>query len=383
LALFWAQIAIVVFLGGALLVAIGNVYSLRRLGSYPPPERWPRVSILVPARNEEANIESCAGSLLGQDYPDFELLILDDNSEDRTPQILAAVAAHDRRLRIRRGQPLPEGWLGKHWACQQLLEAADGELVFYTDADTHHSPGMLRAGVAALLAENADMLCGLPQEETGSWSERLVIPMMQWGVLAFLPLWLAYRWRAPILSTATGQFMLFKRASLRATGGFAAVRADILDDIALARRIKHEGYRWRLVSARAFTHCRMYHNLREVIQGFGKNFSATIGNNTLLFALIWTWLAYAFLEPVVLLALWAAGVPFAPGTTALAGLAVLISLLLWAISDRRFGFPVYRALLYPLTMLISAAIALLSLAFALTGRASWKGRIVETGPKPS
>lgn len=113
----------------------------------------------------------------------------------------------------------------------------------------------------------------------------------------------------------------------------------------------------------------------------GKNLVATIGNNLLLFVLLWSWLAFAFLEPVILLLLRAGGAPFPPGVTALAGLAVVLSLFLWAISDRRFGFPPYQALLYPLTMLLALGIALLSIVLALTGRASWKGRTIETRPK--
>ncbi|MDD5399262.1 MAG: glycosyltransferase, partial [Dehalococcoidia bacterium] len=142
--LFYIQSAIVVSLVVLLTVSLFNMRYLRHLDSYPAPPAWPRCSVLVPARNEEANIGGCAGGLLDQDYPDFQVIVLDDNSTDRTWQILQDLAAEDTRLALIKGKPLPDDWLGKHWACSQLAEAADGELLVFVDADTYHEPGMLR-----------------------------------------------------------------------------------------------------------------------------------------------------------------------------------------------------------------------------------------------
>jgi chlorobactene glucosyltransferase len=126
---FWLQhqLGIATFLGILLLIALGNLLALRRLGTYPLPPLFPRVSVLLPARNEEAVIGDCVRSLLAQDYPDFEVLVLDDGSTDGTGDVLAALARTDDRLRVLTGRPLPEGWLGKHWACQQLADAATGD----------------------------------------------------------------------------------------------------------------------------------------------------------------------------------------------------------------------------------------------------------------
>ena len=146
--------SLAIFTAVLLCIALSNWRTLRRLGSYPDPTRWPRVSVLVPARNEETNIGPCVRSLLAQEYPALEVVVLNDNSTDRTGAILAELAADDVRLRVLSGQPLPEGWLGKHWACHQLGQAATGDLLLFTDADTRHGPHSVRSGVAALQAED-------------------------------------------------------------------------------------------------------------------------------------------------------------------------------------------------------------------------------------
>ncbi|MCX8103458.1 MAG: glycosyltransferase, partial [Candidatus Bipolaricaulota bacterium] len=186
------QYSIAVFLSVLLIVALTNIWILRkRLISYPSAETGPRVSILVPARNEQANIRACVESLLAQEYANFEVLVLDDQSDDDTARILQEYM-QDRRLRVLRGTDPPPGWVGKSWACHQLAQHASGELLLFTDADTRHHPRTLSHAVSALEEEGLDFLSLFVKEEVGSWSERLVIPMIPWSILSFLPLALAY-----------------------------------------------------------------------------------------------------------------------------------------------------------------------------------------------
>lgn len=186
------QISLIVFVVVLLLIGLTNLRALRRLGDWPLPRVFPRVSILVPVRNEERNVEPCLLSLLAQEYPDFEVLVLDDESSDGTAQVLAATAGEDTRVQVLKGEPLPAGWVGKHWACQKLAEASDGTLLLFTDADTRHHPHALRDAVAAMLAENADLMSAIPEQEVASWSERLVVPIIPWSILSLLPLGLAH-----------------------------------------------------------------------------------------------------------------------------------------------------------------------------------------------
>jgi chlorobactene glucosyltransferase len=375
---FWLQqqAGLVFFLLMLLAIALSNLRFLRRIEEYPLAPRLPRVSVLVPARDEAENIYPCALSLLAQDHPDFEVLILydEDDPSDRTEELLADLLEVDSRLRLIRGKPLPPGWLGKHWACHQLAEAAEGELLLFTDADTRHHPSTLRDATAALLAEGADLLSALPQQIVGSWGEKLVVPVLAWSILSFLPLGLAYRLHLPGLSASSGPFMLFRKQAYDQIGGHAAVRDDVVDDLALARRIKAQGLRWRLVDGGSRISCRMYHGLREVFEGFSKNFFAVFQCRVLLFLFVWLWLGIVFLGPLILLALRATEVPIPGLSLSLAAAAVGCSLLLWGITDWRFGFSLYLTPLYPITILLAVTIALRSLALTLSGRATWKGR---------
>lgn len=200
-------------------------------------------------------IEDGVCSLAAQDYPDFEILLLDDGSTDKTGNILTRLAQEDGRVKVLAGKLLPEGWLGKHWACQQLADAATGELLLFTDADTVHSPQALRLGVAAFMAEKADLRSGFLHQRLLSWGERLAVPSIFWCFFSFLPLALAHRVQAPVLSLTNGQRMLIRRSACEAIGGHAAVRANPVDNITLGRLIKARGFRWRIVDVGDFVSC--------------------------------------------------------------------------------------------------------------------------------
>jgi chlorobactene glucosyltransferase len=369
---------IVIFLAILLLISFINLLTLKRLGKFPDPASTPRVSLLVPARNEARNIEGCARGLLNQDYPDFEVIILDDESTDGTGDILARLATEDRRLRVIRGQPLPAGWLGKNWACQQLSQAATGDYLLFTDADTRHDPAMLRDSIAAVLATRADLLSGMPQQIVKTWSEQLLMPILAWSFMAFIPLALAERVRAAFLSVSIGQYLLFRRSAYEQINGHAAVRDKVVEDFELARNIKRAGLRWRFVDATPRIHCRMYHNFREVFDGLSKNLFVVFGN-IFFFALAWSALIISFLEPQLILLLALLGVPLPDKLLPLSILAIGQAILLWGLTDLRFGFPVRQAALYPVTIVLSVVIGLRSLFAHLFKRGvSWKGRPVVT-----
>ena len=373
---FWAyhQFIIAAFAACLVLIALSNWRLLRRAGDWAPPTAWPRVSVLVPARNEDINIGGCVRSLLAQDYPDCEVIVLDDQSCDRTGEILAELASQDRRLRVIPGLALPEGWLGKHWACQQLAESATGDLLFFTDADTRHEPQSLRHGIAALMAEQADLLTACPRQEVVTWAEKLVVPFFPWSILSFLPLALAYRVRTHAFCAANGQYMLFRRAAYDQIGGYAAVRTDAVDDIALARQIKAHGLSWRMALATQDVRCRMYRNSAQVFEGFTKNLFAGFGYRMLPFVLVWLWIGIVFLQPPIVLVLIAAGLLHSTYSAVMAAAGIFLAVLLWGISNARFGFPLYLALFYPVTTVLVLFIAARSMALAVRGRSTWKGR---------
>ena len=367
---------IVIFLAILLLISFINLLTLKRLGKFPDPLHFPRVSLLVPARNEARSIEGCVRGLLAQDYPAFEVIILDDESTDGTGEILERLVAEDARLRVIQGQSLPAGWLGKNWACQQLSQAATGHYLLFTDADTCHDPLMLRDSIAAAQATNADLLSGMPHQEVKTWSEQLLVPILAWSFMAFIPLALAERVRAAFLSVSIGQFLLFRRSAYETIKGHEAVRDKVVEDFELARNIKKAGLHWRFVDATTRIHCRMYHNFREVFDGLSKNLFIVFGN-VFFFALAWTALVISFLEPQLILLLALIGIVLPVKLVLLSILAIGQAILLWGITDLRFGFPIKQAALYPITIVLSVFIGLRSMFAHLFKRGvTWKGRSV-------
>jgi len=336
------------------------------------------VSILVPARNEESNIAGCIQSLLAQDYPSFELLVLNDQSEDGTGEILEKMAENQPGLRVLDGAPPPAGQVGKNWACNQLAQQAQGELLFFTDADTLHQSGALRAIVTALLGEQADFLTGFPRQEVHTWGERLLVPFFSWALMSFIPLALAYRLRLPVLSVAVGQVMLFRREAYLAIGGHAQKSSSIVDDLLLARQIQAAGMRWRVAFVADLISCRMYLSNREAVNGFTKNLFAAFDFHLLPFLFVFIWLAVMFWEPLIILLVMLFGQALQAQAHEL--IACLgLSILVWLIPYADMRIPLWLACLYPFTILANAIVAIQSVRHTLSGYLSWKGRAL---PRP-
>jgi glycosyl transferase family 2 len=229
----------------------------------------PRASVLIPARDEAARIGACVRAAAAQGA---EVLVLDDGSTDGTADLAAAAGAE-----VHRGAPLPEGWLGKPYACAQLARLADpgSTVLAFLDADVVLSPGALDAALDAL--DGVDLVSPYPRQLAVTGLERLVQPLLQWSILTFVPLRLAERSRRPSLAVAGGQFLLVRRDAYERAGGHAAVRAEVLDDLALARAVRAHGGRTTVVDGTALATCRMYDSARALADGYGKSLWQAFG----------------------------------------------------------------------------------------------------------
>ena len=238
-----------------------------------PDAGAPSLSIIVPARDEERSIEPCVRSLIAQHGADVEVIVVNDNSSDATATILQTLQGEFPALRVIDGAPLPAGWVGKPWACAQGAESARGTWLLFTDADSRHEAHASASTLAFVLAKGADALTIMTGQDLGSFAEAALLPaILQIIVFATGMLSEINDPARPDRALANGQYLLVSRAAYDALGGHAALRAEIVEDVEFARRLKADG-RFRLVVAEGtqLVHVRMYHSLREIWNGFSKN----------------------------------------------------------------------------------------------------------------
>jgi chlorobactene glucosyltransferase len=373
--------ALTLFIAAALLtitgITISNALCFPRLGRQPRAlsDAPPRVSVLIPARNESAIIGETLCALLKQDYPRLEVLLLDDNSTDGTAEIARALG--DSRLRVLDGAALPAGWLGKNWACHQLSEAATGDLLIFTDADVRWEPGALRALIADMTRTQADLLTVWPTQRTVTPPERLVVSLMALAIIGYLPVIGTHRTPFAVFAAACGQCMAWRRDAYQRVGGHARVRDNVLEDVTMARLVKRAGLRLRMEDGAGLIGCRMYRDWPSVRDGYAKNILAGYGNSVpaLLLATIFHWLIFVYpwawllLGGVIPLG---AGWPLVP--LALAALGVLIRMTTAAVTGQR----IIDGLLMPVSVALMTAIAARSIFWHFRyGGPQWKGRAVQ------
>ncbi len=330
------------------------------------------VSILIPARNEAFAIGNTVKTILSQTYSNFELLILDDNSNDDTSNIAINAANGDKRLRVIAGSPLPDGWAGKNYACHQLSQQTMGEIFIFTDADTQWQPQTLSALLAEMQKSKADLLTVWPYQKTVTWSERLIVPLMMFAVISYLPIWFTHYSLFSIFAAANGQCMVWRRSAYQRVGGHQSVAADVLEDVKLARLAKKYKQKLWMVQGDDLLSCRMYKNWQEVFYGYAKNILAGYGNSVfaLLISTVFHWLI--FITPWILLFIppyqfWALGL-------------IMLGIGIRALSAAASGQRLIDALAMPISVILMTRIAFQSIYWHFTGGPRWKGRILTSHP---
>jgi glycosyltransferase involved in cell wall biosynthesis len=337
-----------------------NLALLPRARGTPPAGTL--VSILIPARDEEAHIGACLDAALAQRGVAVEVLVMDDASTDATPAIVAARAATDPRLRLLTAPVLPPGWTGKVHACARLAEAARGTHLLFIDADVRLASDAAAALASHALRHRLALASGVPRQRIASLGEALTVPGINLLLMGYLPGGGRAGTRRPSMAAACGQMMQFDAAAYRATGGHEAIHTLLHDGLALARRLRAAGWRTEVVDGASLAECRMYPGFRAAWVGFLKN--AREGMATPLGLPVWTlMLAGAHLWPWALL-------PAPAAVTAL-----LLGFGLRAAVTWRAREPWWTVLLHPLTMLVALAIQWTALLRWTLGRpAGWKGR---------
>lgn len=361
------------FIAGALIILLitmaMNLLTFPKLSAEDSLPETNMVSILIPARNEAQVIASTIEKLLSQTYTNYEVILLDDHSEDETGRIACDVAGDDERFRLIEGTTLPKNWMGKNWACHQLAQAAQGEIFIFTDADVQWQPDSLSAVVAEMKSSKADMVTVWSTQVTETLPERLTVPLIAMVILGYLPTIMVHHSPFSLFAAANGQCMAWRREAYEAVGGHQAVANNVLDDVTLAKLAKKHGFAIRMVDGAGLIRTRMYDSWQRVRDGFAKNILAGYGSAfALMLGTIFHWLI--FLVPLVLLfwteyRLWA---------VILIGAGLSLRTVSAIFSKQR----VLDAPLLPVSVILFTIIAFQSLYWHYTGGSQWKGRRLET-----
>jgi chlorobactene glucosyltransferase len=353
---------ILVFMAIRTLISLSNLLSGLHL-SNENLISTPKVSVLIPARNEEKNIGKLLLALQKQDYPKLEVIVCNDHSTDQTEEILNRFAVEDPCFKWFLGAELPADWLGKNFACHQLAQKASGEIYLFLDADVELSPDAIRKAVAFFQQKKLALLSVFPQQKMQSLAEGTTVPVMNWILQSLLPMILVQKIRLASLSAANGQFMLFDAKEYQKFRWHECVKRENVEDIRIARLVKTSGLKMAVLLGNRDVYCRMYSRFDEAVAGFSRNIHEYFGGSRAVMFLFWFIVCFGPFIVFFVIEEWFFSL-FVP-LVAVNRMAVA-----WAGRQNVFA----SAVLHPLQMLGYTAIVFTNLFRRMKKETEWKGR---------
>ena len=338
----------------ALIITVTNVINMRVVGLKGASHILESVDVLIPMRNEEGNVEACLKAVLNSELLEASrVYVLDDGSTDETGKLIC-----EFKVNKLTGTQLPEGWLGKVWACHNLAQASSGEYLVFIDADVRLHPYAIASAINKMNKFGWDFISPYPKQITGSILEKLIQPLLQWSWLASVPLRIAEKYPNRSMTIANGQFFIVKRSAYEKSGGHAAIPNEVLDDLELARLLVSKGVKGGVADGSSVASCRMYKSNRELIDGYTKSlwkaFGGQLGTIVAIFILALTGITpyLGFGAPV---------------------LFIFLSRVLAAVKTK--SNPAY-AFLHPFAILVLLYLIVLSSIRKNRGTLTWRGRLI-------
>ncbi|HKL16403.1 MAG TPA: glycosyltransferase family 2 protein [Balneolaceae bacterium] len=386
--LFWLTSFSLLFLLFTSVILLRNRVGFTSLSAETSsPDSKPLVSICVPARNEEDNLERLLSTILAQTYPAIELLVLDDFSTDDTPAIIEKFNhKNPDTVTVVPPSEKPDGWLGKPWACHQLANRANGHYLLFLDADTALRPQMVQQTVNAFNGRNLDMITVWPEQELGSFWEKTVVPLIYYALVTLLPAVYVYRsprWLPSFLNkqfatrfaAACGQCIGFTREAYQSIGGHKAVKDEVVEDVALSKLAKENGHTLRMFTGIDTISCRMYRSEEEIFNGLRKNFFAGFDRSIPLFTFMGLIHLVVFVLPFIVF-------PYAiylgsPALLFVSAASITLILLHRFILAIWFRWNPIYGFMHPLAVLWYQRLGIYSVTdYIMNRKVFWKGREV-------
>ncbi|MFC1223520.1 glycosyltransferase family 2 protein [Pedobacter sp. BG31] len=325
------------------------------------------VSILIPARNEAENILELLISIKNQDYTDYEVFVLDDNSNDNTFGVVEKFCLDNPQFKVVSGRALPPDWLGKNYACHQLSELATGKYLLFIDADETIKRGLINSLISRMEIGSLTLLSVFTNQTMKSIGEWLTVPLMHFILLNLLPLRLVKLSKNPAFAAASGQCMFFNALNYKENRWHERVKHHVVEDVEIMKLVKQEKFNAEALLGNGLIYCRMYKNLSESINGFSKNLLAGFGNNIIILLL---YQLLVTVGPLVLILNFNVTLLVLPLT-----LIVLSRMMISYLSGQRV---LINLVLHPLQMLFFLIISLISIKKHIFKTSTWKGRTIKT-----
>lgn len=276
------------------LVALGNLISETSLPE-SVNESTHLVSVLIPARNEENNIGNILNDLINQKYKKIEVVVFNDQSEDKTAEIVDEFARRDSRIKIVNSDELPDGWFGKNYACHSLSKLARGQYLLFLDADVRIKNNIISNALSFSRKHDTVLISIFPEQIIKTFGERITVPNMNYILVSLLPLILVRKLKYPSLSAANGQFMFFRADIYHQSEPHRLMKNNKVEDIHIAREFKKRGFKIACLLGDETIRCRMYNGFWDSVNGFSKNVIAFFGNSYILAVLFWLITTFGFL----------------------------------------------------------------------------------------
>lgn len=352
-----------------------NIHFLRRHLHATDTFNGPRLSVLIPARNEGKNIANCLESLVNQSYQNHEIIVLNDNSTDNTQLIIDQFCEKYSNICCIKGKELAQGWYGKPYAMQQLLNEADGELLMFVDADTTHHPNALSFAVSQLKNKKLDIVSAYTYHRMDSFGEKIITPCFYIMMAMILPFDLITKSNNPRHSFAIGAYMLYQKSALERIGGFELVKNEVNEDIVITRLFKKAGFKTLFIDAKQYVTTWNYRNFKEAFRGVSKNIYAGVDKNIIQLMGLLTVFSLIMLGPIILFLY---GLFSQQLSLLWFGLPIILFTIMWSQVLYNRGQPAWIALLHPAMFIVLIAMALESSRKTLFGKGiSWKSRFVK------
>ena len=353
------MLIIFIFSATALFLTIFNSLTMRVVKNQQSHVSG-KVSILIPMRNEEINVVGCLDSIINQKgLTDFEIIVLNDHSTDSTASKLAAYP----QINLVEGAPLPNGWLGKVWACHQLSQTATGEILVFLDADVRLTENAIASAISKM--GNWSFISPYPKQFSIGLPEKIFQPLLHWSWLSSVPLLISQKFGIKSMSVANGQFFVVDKKAYEGCGGHLKIKGEVLDDLALSKSLLKSGFKGGVAEGGKVASCTMYATFNQLIKGYQKSLWSAFGG-----------VVGSIFVSLLLLATGVITFVFALAGSKLAAISFLFIYLSRLISSLRSGESAITAIAHPIAVLIFTYINIYSWIGKVSGNLTWRDRVI-------